>query len=232
MTSVFDRIVIAVPDLPLAAEQYQALLGGTPFMPAVEGGAPVAWWALPNTVIELVQRPVDRAAIEGFVLSSAAVEEGEHAVGHDLGLNIVLSDGSRTASFRQEQPLSQCTGLSVDHLVLRTGNAQACIELFRDKLGIRLALDKTVPEWGGRMLFFRAGKLTLEVIQSDDAEPGDNCFWGIAYQCPALDTVAEALLERGVLLSGVREGRKPGTRVATVKSHSLEIPTLLIEPAL
>ena len=81
------------------------------------------------------------------------------------------------------------------------------------------------------MLFFRAGKLTLEVIQSDDAQPDENFFWGIAYQCSALEATTEALVERGVVLSGLREGRKPGTRVATVKSHGLEIPTLLIEPA-
>jgi hypothetical protein len=42
--------------------------------------------------------------------------------------------------------------------------------------------------------------------------------------------MATILAQRGVTLSGIREGRKPGTRVATVKSHCLGIPTLLIEP--
>ena len=229
MDCQFDRIVIAVPELPVASAQYQSLLGAAPFTDSAAGEAPSAWWGLPNTVIELVQRPVASASIEGFVLKSAAAGGGEGTVANDLGLDIVLSDGQRTADFRREQPQSQCTATLVDHLVLRTVDAQACIELFRDRLGIRLALDKTVPEWGGRMLFFRAGKLTLEVIQSDSAEYDRNFFWGIAYQCPALDTAAESLRERGVLLSAVREGRKPGTRVATVKSHCLEIPTLLIE---
>lgn len=228
MDCQFDRIVIAVPELPEASAQYQALLGTAPFT-GTSGDLPIAWWGLPNTVMELVQRPVDRAIIEGIVFSSPAVS-GESAVTNDLGLGIVLGDGRRTAVFRREQP-PRFTGMSVDHLVLRTSDAQACIELFRDRLGIRLALDKTVAEWGGRMLFFRAGKLTLEVIQSGDAEPAGHFFWGIAYQCPALQPTAEALRERGVLLSGLREGRKPGTRVATVKSHCLEIPTLLIEPA-
>ena len=165
------------------------------------------------------------------MLKSAAAGGGEGAVANDLGLDIVLSDGQRTADFRREQPQSQCTERWLIIWCCAPVDAQACIELFRDRLGIRLALDKTVPEWGGRMLFFRAGKLTLEVIQSDSAEYGRNFFWGIAYQCPALEPAAESLRERGVLLSGVREGRKPGTRVATVKSHCLEIPTLLIEPA-
>jgi catechol 2,3-dioxygenase-like lactoylglutathione lyase family enzyme len=231
MDCQFDRIVIAVPELAAASAQYQSLLGAAPCTDPAAGAAPSAWWGLPNTVIELVQRPVDSASIEGFVLKSAAAGGGDCAVANDLGLDIVLSDGRRTADFRREQQQFQCTGMLVDHLVLRTGDAQACIELFRDRLGIRLALEKKVPEWGGRMLFFRAGKLTLEVIQSDGAEPGRNFFWGIAYQCPALEPAVEILRERGVLLSAVREGRKPGTRVATVKSHCLAIPTLLIEPA-
>jgi hypothetical protein len=98
-------------------------------------------------------------------------------------------------------------------------------------LGIRLALDQTVPEWGGRMLFFRAGKLTLEVIDSGSDGPGQDYFWGIAYQCPDIVEIAGQLAERGVELSELRAGRKPGSRVATLKSHNLGIPTLLLEPA-
>ena len=43
--------------------------------------------------------------------------------------------------------------------------------LFNGELGIRLALDQDVPQWGGRMLFFRTGKLTLEVIANQSADP-------------------------------------------------------------
>ena len=43
--------------------------------------------------------------------------------------------------------------------------------------------------------------------------------------------LAAELASRGVTLTAVRDGRKPGTRVATLKSHDLGIPTLLIEPA-
>ena len=81
------------------------------------------------------------------------------------------------------------------------------------------------------MLFFRTGKLTLEVIESDREQAGSDFFWGIAYQCPNLEEACRELAERGVALSEIRDGRKPGTRVATVKSHCLGIPTLLIEPA-
>jgi hypothetical protein len=121
--------------------------------------------------------------------------------------------------------------LSVDHVVLRTDDAQACIELFAGELGIRLALDKSAPTWGGRMLFFRAGKLTLEVIESAADAASGNSFWGLAYQCQDLAGLIHTLGGRGVAVSAMREGRKPGTVVATLKSHHLDIPTLLIQPA-
>ena len=38
------------------------------------------------------------------------------------------------------------------------------------------------------------------------------------------------LARRGVSLSGIRPGRKPGSLVATVKSHCLGIPTLFLQP--
>ena len=119
---------------------------------------------------------------------------------------------------------------SVDHVVLRTTDADDCIRLFGKDLGMRLALDQSVPEWGGRMLFFRCGKLTLEVIQSDDP-PDRDAFWGISYHCQDLSRTLEGLDAAGVAHSGERLGRKPGTRVATVKSHTLGIPTLLIGPS-
>jgi catechol 2,3-dioxygenase-like lactoylglutathione lyase family enzyme len=185
---------------------------------------------LSNTVIELVQCVADSARIQGIVFSAPDTQSGERSLANTLGVDIRLCDGSATTDFRQRQPQAQCTDLSVDHVVLRTGNAQACLDLFGDELGIRLALDKTVPEWGGRMLFFRAGKLTLEVIESSGNETAASAFWGLAYQCKDLAVFLQALAARGVATSDIRDGRKPGTLVATLKSHSLGIPTLLIQP--
>ena len=88
-----------------------------------------------------------------------------------------------------------------------------------------------VPDWGGRMLFFRSGKLTLEIIESAEDHNVRDKFWGIAYQCANIDKTCERLAESGVQLSGIRAGRKAGTRVATVKSHCLGLPTLLVQPA-
>ena len=222
----FDRIVIVVPDLVAALAAYRALLGVP--LPAPGAGERRAWIALPNTVLELQQRDVPNAFIAGLVFADPATGVPEHPLQNELGLELALGDGCETGEFRASAPAGQCHELSVDHLVLRSADAQACIALFRDRLGIRLALDKSVPEWGGRMLFFRAGKLTLEVIAGGDTDAG-HALWGIAYQCEDAMALADRLRDTGVAVSDVREGRKPGTLVATLKSHQLGIPTLLIQ---
>jgi catechol 2,3-dioxygenase-like lactoylglutathione lyase family enzyme len=231
MGSVLDRIIINVPDLAAAVTQYEQLLGVASLPRVTSRGATAAWLGLPNVLIELVQCRLDTAAIGAVAFSSASAGEGDEPIVNPLQLDLSLCNGRGSAIFRRQHPRCLSMDLRVDHLVLRTEDAQACIELFADQLGMRLALDKTVPQWGGRMLFFRAGKLTLEVIESDREQTGGDFFWGIAYQCPNLEETSRELAERGVLLSEIRDGRKPGTRVATVKSHCLGIPTLLIEPA-
>lgn len=231
MTVRFDRVVIAVPELGAAAEQYQQLFAVAPFISESPQGQPTARWGLRNTVIEIVQGAVAQPCVQGVILASLESEALEEAVPNGMGLDVRICGGHSTADFRQRRTEAQCTDLSVDHVVLRTSDAPACIKLFADDLGVRLALDKTVPEWGGRMLFFRAGKLTLEVIESDKGGSDDNAFWGLAYQCANLASRVSDLSGRGVDVTTIREGRKPGTLVATVKSHALEIPTLLMQPA-
>ena len=230
MVSSFDRIVIAVPDLANAVAQYGLLLGVTPVACTDANGRSVAWAVLPNTVIELVQLGPKAALISGIVFEDPGSGATPAAVANTRGLDLGLCDGVATGEFRSRHP--QSDSLWVDHLVLRTADADNCVQLFANQLGIRLALDKTAPQWGGRMLFLRAGKLTLEIIEPERDLPEQDHFWGIAYQCRDLEQTARQLEQRGVELSAIRQGRKPGTRVATLKSHSLGIPTLLIEPAL
>jgi len=225
-----DRVIIAVPDLIASMAQYEVFFGVAPTEVSLGGEQKCAWLALENTLLELQERPIEKAYICGLVFASSAVSESEQALDNNRQLELSLCDGRVTGEFRKRGGIT-ASELGVDHIVLRTADAEASVDLFRDTLGIRLALDKTVPEWGGRMLFFRPGKLTLEVIQAEDSSLGKDYFWGIAFQCSNVDTLASQLGTRGVTTSLTREGRKPGTRVLTVKSHTLEIPTLLIGPA-
>jgi catechol 2,3-dioxygenase-like lactoylglutathione lyase family enzyme len=228
MVSAFDRIVIAVPDLSAAIADYGVILGGTFWPVCDDSGKSKAWLGLNNVVIELRELRVAQAAIAGIIFTDESAPVKQREVNNTRQVSVQICNGEKTTSFRQKHPHNQNFNIGVDHLVLRTSDAQACIQLFAVGLGLRLALDKNAPDWGGRMLFFRVGKLTLEVIESSDAEAGPDHFWGIAYRCADLSTTTARLKAEGVALSATRPGRKPATNVATIKSHALGLPTLLI----
>ena len=116
----------------------------------------------------------------------------------------------------------------VDHVVVKTQSADAAKTFYGDQLGIRLALEQDVPTWGGVQLFFRASSMSIEVIASENASEQDE-LWGLALKTDDIETTHARLKESGVEISDIRDGRKAGTRVCTAKSHTLGVPTLLIE---
>jgi catechol 2,3-dioxygenase-like lactoylglutathione lyase family enzyme len=120
----------------------------------------------------------------------------------------------------------------VDHVVVRTVDPESAKHLYGQQLGIRLALDRTFQEWGTRLLFFRIGGVTIEVAASlaeeVDADATDE-LWGIAYRVPDVDGARERLSGDGFDVSEVRGGRKPGTRVFTVRSQTHGVATLCLE---
>lgn len=121
---------------------------------------------------------------------------------------------------------------AVDHLVVMTPDAEAVKLLFGDRLGIRLALDHSKPEWGVRQLFFRLGGLTLEVVEPLDKTkaPEATFFWGLAWRVGSVATVRDRLLREGADVSEVRVGRKKGTEVATIRKPTNNVPVLLVGP--
>ena len=218
MIEGFADISIGVPDLEKAVSEYSELVGALPIE------ADHALLPLANVRIRLHEDArVKAALIDTLVLWAP---ENAELPADRRGLPLSVS------TEREVTDSPTRTGIrAVDHIVLRSRDADDCIRLFGEELGMRLALDQQVPEWGGRMLFFRCGKLTLEVIQHLEDPVAEDHFWGLTYLCDDLEETLAALDARGVKHSQAREGRKPGTLVATVKSHNLGIPTLLIQPA-
>ncbi len=213
----FSSISIDVPDLAQASAEYRKLLGELQ----------ADQLALRNVSISIREAPqLTRSGIASLGLY--ATEEMTPPA-DSRGLKLPVSDKRNL----MDAGTATSTGITaVDHIVLMTADADDCIRLFGENgYGMRLALDQLVPEWGGRMLFFRCGKMTLEVIQKLEDPPVQDYFWGITYLTEDLEATLDRLDENGVEHSDIRDGRKPGTRVATVKSHTLGIPTLLIQPA-
>ncbi len=130
---------------------------------------------------------------------------------------------------------------ALDHAVVRSPDPDATKALYGERLGLRLALDRTFPEWGMRLLIFRVGGVTLEIAaqaprpqEGSPATPrvGDDNdrLWGLSWRVPNADAARERLAGAGFDVSDVRAGRKPGTRVLTVRDGTCSVPTLLIEP--
>ena len=117
----------------------------------------------------------------------------------------------------------------LDHLVINTNDADGFLEIYKDIFGIRLALDKHIEHWNKRMLFFRLNQTTLEVVEKkDDLAPHDS-LWGLAWNVADIDEAHKRLSSAGVDISSIKYGIKENTRVATIKSHTHGVPTLLIE---
>ena len=117
----------------------------------------------------------------------------------------------------------------LDHLVINTNDADGFVEIYKDIFGIRLALDKHIEHWNKRMLFFRLNQTTLEVVEKkDDLAPHDS-LWGLAWNVADIDEAHKRLSSAGVDISSIKDGIKESTRVATIKSHTHGVPTLLIE---
>ena len=121
----------------------------------------------------------------------------------------------------------------IDHTVVQTANADAAISLYRDGLGLRLALDRSFPDWGMRLVFLRVSGVTVELAQPlrDATQPPEtDRLWGISWRVPDAEAARARLAEAGLDVSEVRPGRKPDTRVISVKDGTCGVPTLLIEP--
>src|SRR5262249_11544314 len=109
--------------------------------------------------------------------------------------------------------------------VVRTSAPEAAIALYGQSLGIRLALDRVLGRT--RMLFFRIGGVTLEVVQNPALGESDT-FYGLAYRVRDIDAAHTRMRAAGLDVSEIREGNKPGTHVYTVRDGSCSVPTLIL----
>ena len=117
----------------------------------------------------------------------------------------------------------------LDHLVINTNDANGFINIYKDVFNIRLALDKVIEHWKSRMLFFRVNKTTIEVIERKNEDDSQDSLWGLAWEVESIEEAYKRLISEGVDVTPIKEGLKENTLVATIKSHTHNVPTLLIE---
>lgn len=136
-----------------------------------------------------------------------------------------------------ERPRSAATAaapiVGLDHVVVSTPAPDRAAALYGARLGLEMTLDRTNPDWGARLMFFRCGDLTVEVVHRLKPGAGDSpdTLWGLSWRVADIDPARARLAAAGIDVSDVRTGRKPGTRVFTVRNGTCGIQTLIIQPA-
>ncbi|MCV7193939.1 VOC family protein [Mycolicibacterium brumae] len=116
----------------------------------------------------------------------------------------------------------------IDHVVVSAPDERDAIALFGGCLGLDFRLVRALDE-RITQLFFRCGDTVVEAVV-DSSKPSSALeWWGIAWRADDIDRARRMLCDAGMDVSEVRAGRKPGTRVATVREPALGTPTLLIE---
>ena len=134
----------------------------------------------------------------------------------------------------QARPRSAATSaapvLGLDHVVVSTGDPERAAALYGARLGLELALDRSHREWG-QLMFFRCGDLIVEAVKRPAAggDPARDRLWGLSFRVADIDATRARLVAAGVDVSEVRAGRKPGTRVMSVRNSTCGVHTLLLE---
>ena len=180
----------------------------------------------PEPVAEVESRDSDSGALLHWKRTRAATE---------------LARGVRMffLELAQERPRSVATAaapvLGLDHVVVSTEDPERAAALYGARLGLDMALDRSHPDWG-RLMFFRCGDLIVEIVHRPVAGGDlahDNLahdkLWGLSWRVADIDAARARLVADGIDVSEVRAGRKPGTRVMSVRNGSCGIHTLLLE---
>lgn len=192
------------------------------------------------------ERLLSRRGLDAWIDEDARADVGSETdtgSGTDTGAR-TGADAAASARRSERYPLLGITGrpaeavppgdpvaTRIDHLVLSAPGTEPAIALFGGRFGLDLRLVRSLTETVTQ-LFFRCGGLIVEVVVGGDGPAGARTgigFLGIAWRVDDADAARERLRASGIEVSDVRSGRKPGTRVLTVREPALGTPTLLIE---
>jgi catechol 2,3-dioxygenase-like lactoylglutathione lyase family enzyme len=246
MISGLDYIVLVSPSPDEAVAGYQAILGRraahSSFQLAnvrldVRTGAGVGTGGLSTLAFAVDDIDKERRLLQQRALPIAVAETGALGITlkatHGVAISLVAGgQGSPSPSPADAPDEASCVS-GLDHVVIRSPDPERAVALYAGRLGLSLRLDRTEPAWDARLLFFRCGDLIVEVVHDLKTGPGDgpDRLWGLSWHVPSIADAHARLKGGGVEVSALRAGRRPGTQVFTVKSHTAGVPTLLIGPS-
>jgi catechol 2,3-dioxygenase-like lactoylglutathione lyase family enzyme len=176
----------------------------------------------PEPVTEAESRDVASGATIAWKRTRAATEATR-------GVRLFFLELSKERPLSVRSAVASITAL--DHVVIATADPERAAALYGARLGLDMALDRSHPDWG-RLMFFRCGDLIVEVVQRPKDATMDRAhdrLWGLSWRVADIDATRVRLLAAGIDVSEVRTGRKPGTRVVSVRNGTCGIHTLLLE---
>lgn len=119
----------------------------------------------------------------------------------------------------------------LDHIVIATPDPERAAALYGARLGLDMKLDRTIAAFDTRFLFFRCGGTVVEIVHrlKEGRGEGPDVLRGVTWKTADLAAAHARLRQAGCEVSDMRDGRKPGTRVFTVRTGTFGVPTLMIQ---
>jgi catechol 2,3-dioxygenase-like lactoylglutathione lyase family enzyme len=143
------------------------------------------------------------------------------------GVTLALAERSRVIAPKPGKPDAV---QALDHVVINTTSPDRAVALYGARLGLDFRLDRSNPQWGSRLMFFRCGAAVVEIGARLGAEGSNepDRLSGLAWRVADPDAARARIAAAGFDVSEVRAGRKPGTKVFTVRSGVPGAPTLML----
>lgn len=250
--SKLDHVSIAVTDLASAVKDYQTLFNTT-LNARASSNETEAWLYTGNIWLRLHQS--DDASglhhmafacsdwakaqrrIKQFSLAADEADAPELNNGA-VHLNTERTRGVSLSMMPQEAPSQDAVSTprdvaGLDHVVIQTAQPEHTGFVYGSILGLDCRMDLSNPKWDSRLMFYRCGDLIVELYHplSAGEQSAPDSFFGLTWRVADINSTRTRLMDLGVAVSELRKGRKPGTAVFTVKSHTQDVPTLFIGPA-
>ena len=232
-----DHIILAVPQLDAAVAAYELLFERGPAVRGesrarfalanvglvlTEGEAPTGL-AFAVTEAESALRLLERRGLPGSPAQPRQEAQAwplDPAAARGLHFRLTAAGPAGDAA----------SAIRLDHAVIRSADPERTLALLGGRLGLELRLDRSNPDWGTRLLFFRCGDLVIEVSHELKSGVGDgpDSLWGLTWRVPDVAASHARLGAAGLPVSPLRTGRKPGTRLFTLRGDAAGLPTAFI----
>ncbi|HZP98778.1 MAG TPA: VOC family protein [Reyranella sp.] len=230
MIDALDHLVLRASFVAGAVGAYETLLGRKAENGAIRVG----------NVGLVIEDDASTARLSRMVFATASLEKAERLLErrglkltpeatHGVPIALVERSAAPAPSPLLDSPQA-ATISELDHVVIRSPNPERAVALYAGRLGLDLRLDRSNPQWNARLLFFRCGNLVVEVAHdvAKGVSDAPDELWGLSWRAADIARCHERLKMAGVEISELRQGRRPGTQVFTVQSHTANVPTIVL----